>query len=307
MLDNIEQLEESVREHINTSRNQNVLIKDSDNWNQICSSLDTVGDTIYSLQDYLAADYPEKIGLRYIFTYGLLQALFIQQDAIGHLAEAFNLPFELTDRLKEIRTLRNAAIGHPTKNKVKGTTYYNYISRMSLSKSGFTLLRSFNQGQDEFIDIELYPIISDQLKDIMQSYLFIESKLVEADKMHKEKYKEKLLADIFPSSMSYSFSKIAQGIRSLDESNLIFAKSMLNSIKTTYESFEKALLDRNELDDSTKYDLIEYNHALDRINEYLNGSCQNMDMSDAQIYHYYICERHNHFVKIAKEVDSEYQ
>ena len=94
-------LEDSVRKYINITRYQSDLINDSDNWNQICSSLDTIGDTLYSQQDYLNSGYPVSDGLKYIFTYGLLQALFIQQDAMRHLSEAFGLEFELTDRLKE--------------------------------------------------------------------------------------------------------------------------------------------------------------------------------------------------------------
>lgn len=303
----IDDLEESVRGHINTTRYQNDLLKNSDNWNQICSSLDTIGDTLYSQQDYLNADYPSSSGLKYIFTYGLLQALFIQQDAMRHLSEAFGIQFQLTDRLKEIRSLRNASIGHPTKNKTKASTYYNYISRMSLVKSGFTLMRSFDQGSNEFIDIEMYPIISDQLKDIESSYKLLSEKLAEADKMHRDKYKDNLLSDIFHSSMSYTISKVAEGIHSPQGSNITFALSMLNSIQKTYEKFEASLLERGDLNEYTKYDLDEYNHALSKLEDYLNGNESGLTDSDARIYHFYVQEQHNHFEQIAKEVDDDYR
>jgi len=302
----ISSFEDSVRGYINTTRYQNDLIKDSDNWNQICSSLDTIGDTLYSQQDYLNSEYPASDGLKYIFTYGLLQALFIQQDAMRHLSEAFGIQFELTDRLKEIRSLRNASIGHPTKNKTKGSTYYNYISRMSLAKSGFTLMRSFDQGSNEFIDIEIYPIIDDQLKDIESSYKLLSEKLAEADRMHREKYKDNLLSNIFHSSMSYTFSKVAEGIHSPHGSNITFALSMLSSIQKTYAKFEESLLERGDLNEYTKYDLDEYNHALNKLEGYLNGNESGLTDSDARIYHFYIREQHNHFEQIAKEVDDDY-
>ena len=306
-INRIDDLEKSVRGHINTTRYQNDLLKDSDNWNQICSSLDTIGDTLYSQQDYLNAEYPSSTGLKYIFTYGLLQALFIQQDAMRHLSEAFGIQFELTDRLKEIRSLRNASIGHPTKNKTKGSTYYNYISRMSLAKSGFTLMRSFDQGSNEFIDIGMYPIINDQLKDIESSYKLLSEKLAEADRMHRDKYKDNLLSDIFHSSMSYTISKVAEGIHSPHGSNITFALSMLNSIQKTYEKFEASLLERGDLNEYTKYDLDEYNHALTKLEDYLNGNESGLTDSDARIYHFYIREQHNHFEQIAKEVDDDYR
>lgn len=299
-------LEESVRKYINTTRYQNDLIKNSDKWNQICSSLDTIGDTLYSQHDYLNAEYPNSDGLKYIFSYGLLQALFIQQDAMRHLSESFEIQFELTDRLKEIRTLRNASIGHPTKNKVKGTTYYNYISRMSLSKCGFTLMRSFDQGNDEFIDVEIYPIIHDQLQDIEASYKLLAETLEEADRMHREKYKDNLLSDIFHSSMSYTFSKVAEGIHSPHSSNITFALSMLASIQQTYEKFEESLSERGDLTEFTKYDLDEYNYALKRLEDYLSGNESDLSDSDARIYHFYVREQHKYFVGIAAEVDENY-
>lgn len=301
------ELEKSVRKYINTTRYQNALIKDSDNWNQICSSLDTIGDTLYSQQDYLTSEYPESTGLKYIYTYGLLQALFIQQDAMVHLSEAFDIQFELTDRLKEIRSLRNASIGHPTKNRAKGSTYYNYISRMSLEKSGFTLMRSFDQGSDEFIDIEIYPIVHDQLRDIEASYSFLAYKLQEADRLHREKYRDDQLIDIFHSSMSYTFSKVAEGIHSPNGSNVTFALSMLRSIQKTYAKFENALSERGDVNEYTKYDLDEYNHALCRIERYLDGSETLLSESDARIYQFYIREQHKHFEQIAREVDENYR
>lgn len=154
-LHRISTLEQSVREYINTTRYQIDLLKDLNTWNQIFSSLDTIDDTMLSIKDYVEAKYPESTGLKYIFTYGILQALFIQQDAMKHLSEAFEINYIATEKLLQIRALRNATIGHPTKNSVKKITYYNYISRFSLTKWGFTLLRSSAEDRTEFIDVDL--------------------------------------------------------------------------------------------------------------------------------------------------------
>jgi hypothetical protein len=256
-INEIGSLEVVVREHINTTRYQNDLISDSDNWNQICCSLDTIGDTSYSISDYVEAEYPSETGLKYIYTYGLLQALFIQQDAIAHLSEAFGIKYQRSDALRQIRLLRNAAIGHPTKQDrgtPDGHTYYNYISRITLSKQGFTLMRSYDQGKTEFLDIELYPIINDQLDEIKSGYATIANKLKEADKMHKKKYKDDLLIDIFHSSIGYSFQKIAQGIHSPDSSNTCFGLTMLRGVQETYLKFEDALKDRGDIDSCTQYE-----------------------------------------------------
>src|SRR3546814_5747114 len=106
-------LEDKISDFINTGRNQVRLLPERSAWNQLCSSLDVIGDTTLSIADYAAATFPTTPGLQYIYTYGLLQALFLQQHAIRHLAEAFELDNTPSERLLKIRELRNTAIGHP--------------------------------------------------------------------------------------------------------------------------------------------------------------------------------------------------
>lgn len=127
-LKEIARLEDKIRDFINTGRNQVRLLPERSAWNQICSSLDVIGDTTLSIGDYVAATFPTTPGLQYIYTYGLLQALFLQQDAIRHLAEAFELDHTPSERLLKIRELRNSAIGHPTKQNIRKRRYYNYIT-----------------------------------------------------------------------------------------------------------------------------------------------------------------------------------
>ena len=305
ILERIGSAEESVRSYINTTRYQTDLLKNLDNWNQICSSLDTIGDTIFSIEDYLSSEYPENTGLKYIFTYGILQSLFIQQDAVKNLAEAFELDITLSDKLRDIRLLRNASIGHPTKNKVKKVIYFNYISRPTLSKNGFTLLRSSQGNRDEFIDVNITSIITDQLTEIEKSYELIASKLEVADKLHREKYKNQLVADIFHSSIGYLFSKVSEAINSSSQ-NQSFGLSMLQSIDKMYKEFESTLKARNELNEYLEYDLKEYQYAINELDSYLSGEHDNMTEISARIYLFYIREQHLHFVEIANEIDEEY-
>ncbi|MFO7579080.1 MAG: hypothetical protein R6W74_02565, partial [Nitrosomonas halophila] len=153
----------------------------------------------------------------------------------------------------------------------------------------------------------LYSIVHDQLKDIEASYKLLDEKLKEADRVHREKYKDNLLVDIFHSSISYTFSKVAEGIHSPHGSNVVFALSMLNSIQETYQRFESCLSERGDLNEYIKYDLDEYNHALSKLESYLKGDDSSMSDADARIYHFYVREQHNHFEQIAKEIDDDYQ
>jgi len=301
-------IEISVRDHINTTRYQMELLKDSDNWNQICSSLDTIGDTLYSIKGYIGADYPDNDGLKYIFTYGILQALFIQQEAIKHLSEAFDVPYKTSEKLFKIRIIRNAAIGHPTKNDKNrdNITYYNYISRMTLNKWGFTLLRSSKKDRNAFIDVDLISILDEQTHEIEKSYKLLSEKLNEADRMHKEKYKDSLIGDIFHQVIHYQFEKVSEAIHSPSYHNGSLGLSMLASIENAYIKFETALSQRNELNEYIRHDLDEYKHAITVLKAYLSNENETMLENDANVYLFYLRENHKRFVDIAKEIDDEY-
>lgn len=303
----INTLSDSVREHINTHRYQSVLLDDSKTWNQICSSLDVIGDSLYAIESYDAEEFPEDIGLKYIYTYGILQALFLMQDALRHLSEAFDISYELTETLKEIRNIRNASIGHPTKQDQKGKRYYNYISRISMEKSGFDLLRSSGDRENSFTRVDIAKACSDQLQGVIDAYGKIVERLEEIDQMHKEKFKGNPLADIFHSAMGYFFEKISQGIHSHSYGDREFGHRHVGLVKDTYDKFMAALAERNELNEYTEFDLNEYFHALGRLDEYLSGGDISMEETDARIYFSYLRHEHEHFVQIAKEIDEEYK
>jgi hypothetical protein len=307
LIDQINELEEVVRKHINTHRYQVDFLKDSSNWNQICSSLDVIGDTLYAIRSYHISEFPKDSGLQYIYTYGLLQSIFLQQDGLRHLSEAFNIPYNASQTLLDIRGIRNAAIGHPSKQNQKGTRFYNYISRISMTKHGFDLLRHSEPTEFDMVNVDIPAMIRDQLSGVAEGYKEIAEKLEEADRMHKEKYRETRIQDIFPSAMGYFFEKIGQGIWAYSPSDREFGQSNLRMLKETYEKYEAALRERNELGEYTEFDLGEYFHAIKRIEEYLSGENESMEELDARIYWSYIRNEHASFVQIAKEVDEQYQ
>lgn len=275
-----------------------------DDWNQICSSLDVIGDTVLSIEDYIDMDYPKKIGLQYICTYGILQALFIQQDAIKQLSLVFKLDYEIGDILLNIRKLRNASIGHPTNNNEKKIKYFNYISRMSLSKEGFCLHRSSENNRMEVINIDLIEMLCEQLLEVRVKYQYISDKLKEVDFMHKEKYKNKLISDLFHSGMSYQFEKIGEGLRDI-KNGREFGTTMLLSIEKIFVDFKILIEERNEMNEYLEYDLKEYFFAIEKLKKCFFDN--NREEFDANIYLYYLRDNCKHFVEIAKEIDSEYK
>ena len=91
--------------------------------------------------------------------YGVLQSLFVQQDAATVLASCLQLSFELPNELKAIREIRNWAIGHPS-GRSDGSSAS--ISRFTLAHDGFDMRVDLKGQESEFRPVELRPLCEQQ-------------------------------------------------------------------------------------------------------------------------------------------------
>ena len=84
---------------------------------QIYSSFDALEDCQEGIDFYLQSSDTDKVGEKYLRIYGLLQILYVQQDALNNICEALKLSISHKDdeNLKKIRHIRNLSVGHPTK------------------------------------------------------------------------------------------------------------------------------------------------------------------------------------------------
>ena len=132
------QLVSNIRNLINKPRKQRLLLKDSAAWYMLCSSLDVIADADLCLKAFLATDIDSfDAGNKYMYVYGTLQALIVQQDAVKHLTESLKIPYPFNDnsnekqQLNEIREIRNDSVGHPTKRGGGTGSAFNFISRIT--------------------------------------------------------------------------------------------------------------------------------------------------------------------------------
>src|SRR5512140_1296602 len=114
------------------ARQEKKLRRNLARWNQFRSSLDAIRQTHRAIEAYNRSNGDLTEDQRYLAIYGLLQALVVQQDAIGHLAEALGTkPVHMNrhKRLEEIRNIRNWTVGHPTKIDRYTTQSHHAIQR----------------------------------------------------------------------------------------------------------------------------------------------------------------------------------
>jgi hypothetical protein len=133
---------------------------------QLCASMDVLGDTEEALSAYFAGlATKHDQGTLYLITYGLLQALILQQDALTHAAESIGFRYVLTPELKDIREVRNNAIGHPTKRGRGPQTNHYGIMRISMDAVGFVVY-SFDWDRKQMRNVQFCELIATQTANV---------------------------------------------------------------------------------------------------------------------------------------------
>jgi hypothetical protein len=179
-MNNIRRLASSIRDYVNTSNLYDKYYKDNpDKWNMLCVSMDTLGDTCEALLNFESEGVEGNFGGKYLRLYGVLQGVFLQQDAIKYLCKSLGQPLpklkESSSSWKTIRKLRNLTVGHPVEVKINKTVKRCFITRVSISSQGFWLVvynASENKNEFEAIDLQkLYSGYKEEASAILNEIL----------------------------------------------------------------------------------------------------------------------------------------
>lgn len=308
MFDNVVQEQvNQIRAFINNPRRHYELRQNKALFSQLCSSLDVIEDTEEAITAYVAKEFGESISAHYLAVYGLLQAIYVQQDAVISLCEALGIKEKINNypKLKEIREIRNDTIGHPTKRDQRKPVSYHHISRITLDQSGFKLISYFADGSPVQIrDIDISGLIIEQRKFISTILATLINNLDAEEKAHKARFRMEKLVDIFHPTLGYNFEKIFEGIFRDDYAK--FAAVNLELVKETVSRFREAIGRRNmefyeTLQD--EYELIEY--AITHLDNYYRG-IPGIEKPAAQIYAAFLQNQVDHLEAYAREIDDEY-
>jgi len=312
----IYELAQTIRSYINRPIKQQSLLKNHELWNQLCSSIDVIEDTQLAIESYVNREFEEKIGTLYLAVYGLLQALFLQQDATRHLNQALgfeDINFSNFQELKTVRDIRNDAIGHPTKREHKKPVSYHYLSRATLNYEGFQLLSFYSDGSHKFKDINTSKCIADQNSSINFILKSIINKLRAEEMAHKKKFKDEKLEELFPKTTHYYFEKIYESISNPKnfppDLGLLHLNLILDAIKNLQKKLAKREIDW-EISPCIKdtYEQMEY--PLSKLEDFFqclkDGKSPSINEKDACIFWRDARQRFDEFIQIARGIDEEY-
>jgi hypothetical protein len=149
-----------------------------EHWSLLCASMDLMEDTNSALQNFVKfqLDGPtryEEIGEKYLRLYGFLNAVYMQQDVIIVLHRVLNC----RDNNKVKNRIHNLEI-RDIRNKL-GSHSMNYIDKKRANrKSPIFVVRvdlkgsrvTYGKGsQVEFQEVDLFPLLIDHLKEIVNT------------------------------------------------------------------------------------------------------------------------------------------
>lgn len=302
---------QEIRDFINEPRKQFNLLKNPKFWNQLCSSLDVIGDSDLAIDAYINSEFGKDDGEKYLSLYGVLQALFLQQDAVTNLCESLGFQNNLiaNPKLKEIRDIRNDSIGHPTKRgKYKS---YHFISRITIEKFGFQLISDYENNKTTIRDISVIDLIKEQRKDLSEILKKVINDLQAEEKAHKEMFKMEKLEAVFPDTLSYYIGNIFENIGKPDRAplglgNVKLVKKVMGKLK---EALQKRGIELGTYDYiNYVYDLLEY--PITELEQYFDWLIAKkkprINDKTAYIFAYFISEHLSKLKESAKEIDDEY-
>lgn len=271
------------------------LIADPETWLQLGASIDLINDTLMVIHEYYYCNYPTELGLKYLYIYGLLQALFIQQDAVRNLTTALDIKYELNEELKKIRYVRNSTIGHPSREPIgKNNIYFNYIRKNSVDKSGFNHIRVNKNHELECKSICIDALVEKQLSELSNKLCEVYDNLESA---HNRFDGYTSLSDIYPCNINDIFNDIKL-FNKQDNCTFIVEESFLK-LKIIYKTLLKEVKNKSQniyfIEEMEKY-INTFREAEWKIKE-------NRNMFDNMCFYNAAKKSHKHFIKEVKKLD----
>lgn len=312
-----EQIVGCIRDLVNRPVANRRLSTDKKSWHQLCSCLDVLEDSQLAIDAFGSALSGESKGRLYLAIYGLLQAMYIQQDAVFNLLEAMKLPTARPNDLPEIRyvrELRNDAVGHPTKRDLPRSrpVSWFFISRGTMSRTGFELLSFDANGSTLRKRISIPDLVVKQEDGICSLLSRVKESLEREAKTAKGRAMSTKLVGIIEPMSDHSFSHVSEYIDGSQQdwpSELILSE--INYLAGRISDFESELARRGTRADAwpaVKQVLVEIKHGLTHMREHVSKGTTDPPSGATRTIAIMICEqsrqRYHELIGLAKEIDA---
>ncbi|MCK4311926.1 MAG: hypothetical protein KAW88_04250 [Candidatus Cloacimonetes bacterium] len=276
----VNDLMKKFRSAINSSVIRYSILVDSNRWYQLCSAMDCIEDTQLSIEYYKNSNLPENNGGKYLFIYGLMQALIIQQDALRNLGEVLNFEINFSkngnySELYKIREKRHNSIGHPTKrskykNKKKEWKSTHSIIRTSMIKDGFEIRSKFpNELKYDYYNLnEDIQVQNKIVKEILSDLI---SHIKNKERKIKMKYSSNKFINLFDNCLFNNYFAYMLEFFYGDNRQESMGKMGFKMLKEVCDKFQKKHKERYCSDEFINFDIYQ---LLEIFNQWLDNKIQ---------------------------------
>lgn len=303
----INSINHQIRNLINDPIKQFSLLKNKKYWNMLCSSMDTIDDSQGAIDHFINSEFPQDNGGKYLYIYGLLQALYIQQDAVRHLNLSLGTEINYKrdfPELYQIRELRNDIVGHPT-NRNDGKSFH-FISQITLSKEYFQVLDAKPKGVDAIKNVKPLELIKTQEDYLIAILKNKYTEILNELNAFRKKQRMDKLSKHFERGLSYEFEKLFEITNDNSYHNPI-PKISFGSIVDRITNVKNDLI--NRFGSLSVYDGIKYCiEDIDFLTEYLGNYINHKIDVPIKVIYFLILGlkiRIGEFESMCREIDDE--
>lgn len=298
---------------INEPRKQHSLDRRSTSYLILLSCIEMIKFTEKALESDLKRDTDRSdVGAEFLNMFGVLQALYVQQDAVRNLHEALDIPYTMDPSIEKIRGVRHDAGGHPTNRG--GKKAVNFFNLGNFEDQGIELITGYPSETAGEIRIPKRTGISINLSNFIntQKSIFTEvlnnviETLKEEQVEHRKKFVGKTLTSAFQTT-GYFFSKISEIALSSDSSYDPLVLGCVDDILKAIGEFKEGLKERGEPDDtiSHMYENLEY--ALRQIKDCFDVEKEtHINRKVAYMLAHFAEHEVQELKEIAQEIDERY-
>ena len=134
---------DEIQDLIDEPRKQHSLNRGSALFLMLLSCIEMIKITEKALAGYLKSNTDSSdVSVEFLNMFGVLQALYVQQEGVKNLHEALDIPYTEDPLIKMIRHVRTDAAGHPTNRGNKKA--FNFFSVWNFEVRGLELITGYS-------------------------------------------------------------------------------------------------------------------------------------------------------------------
>jgi hypothetical protein len=278
--------------------------------------MDQVDDATYALIVYTQnLDAEDEKGQAYLIVYGVLQALYLQQDAVFWWCKFMKAPtavkheepvawIKTLPELVSIRELRHSTAGHPVRPKRRYGKPHStfFISHVSLSRRGFDLMEAIAGHSSQFTQVNLPDLVKRQAGILAEALRGMVDDVDRRERAHYRKFMDRPLTKIMD-RIDLSLRDLASKKRAKYAEML---PSAIRGVRAGLLELRQAIDKRDERFDRA-WSIPFVMRALSLLEDYVGANKSNCDDDLADVAAEYVRYAVADYREMTLEIDKRYE